>query len=335
LTELEPAAPTLEPMASTTEPAAPDGEIGLFGPGSVAWSLDREAWLLLGAGPRALLLQLAHPLVAEGVAQHSEFRADPWRRLAGTLRSYLAIVYGSTARARAELRRLNRLHVPIRGPVRDAGARARFGEAYDARDPVLRLWVHATLVESTLAVTDAWAGGVDRARRARFHDEMRPVGRALGIPDRALPPDLEAFERYWASMLAPGGPIGVSGTARSLAPAVLRPPLAPAIRGAGPAAGLARAVGARVPAAAHAWLLWPAIGLLPDRVRAGYGLAWGPGERLVSAWLVAGWRGWAGALPRAFREMPLARAADRRVAARRGPAARSRPEPGSRLSRSG
>ena len=57
---------------------------GLYGPGSESWRLGREAMLLLGAGPRALLLQLAHPLVAEGVDQHSDFRADPWARLAGT-----------------------------------------------------------------------------------------------------------------------------------------------------------------------------------------------------------------------------------------------------------
>ena len=68
---------------------------GLYGPGSEAWRLNREAALLLGAGPRALLLQIAHPLVAEGVDQHSDFRADPWARLAGTLRSYLRIVYGT------------------------------------------------------------------------------------------------------------------------------------------------------------------------------------------------------------------------------------------------
>ena len=79
-------------------------------PESEAWRLNREAMLLLGAGPRALLLQLAHPAVAAGVADHSDFRADPWRRLAGTLRSYLTIVYGTTAAANAEIRRLNTLH---------------------------------------------------------------------------------------------------------------------------------------------------------------------------------------------------------------------------------
>src|SRR5258705_740566 len=115
---------------------------GLYGPTSEAWRLNREAMLLLGAGPRALLLQLAHPAVAAGVADHSDFRADPWRRLAGTLRSYLTIVYGSTAAARAEIRRLNALHPGI------------VGRCYSARDSDLSLWVHATLVESIIAVSD-------------------------------------------------------------------------------------------------------------------------------------------------------------------------------------
>ncbi|MEP7216937.1 MAG: oxygenase MpaB family protein, partial [Anaerolineaceae bacterium] len=88
---------------------------GMYGPDSEAWALDREAMLLLGAGPRALLLQIAHPAVAAGVDEHSDFRADPWRRLAGTLRSYLTIVYGSGSVARAEIRRLNRLHTGIVG----------------------------------------------------------------------------------------------------------------------------------------------------------------------------------------------------------------------------
>ncbi len=105
--------------------------------------------LLLGAGPRALLLQIAHPSVAAGVNDHSDFRADPWRRLNGTLRSYLAIVYGSAATARAEIRRLNALHRGIVGP------------GYAARDPSLSLWVHATLIDSTLTVSDAWLGPLD------------------------------------------------------------------------------------------------------------------------------------------------------------------------------
>src|SRR3954467_5969633 len=87
-----------------------DETAGLYGPASEAWALNCEAMLLLGAGPRALLMQLAHPAVAAGVADHSDFRSDPWARLDATLRSYLRIVYGTGTAARAEIRRLNELH---------------------------------------------------------------------------------------------------------------------------------------------------------------------------------------------------------------------------------
>ena len=267
-----------------------EGIDGLYGPSSEAWRLNREAMLLLGAGPRALLLQLAHPLVAAGVADHSDFRADPWRRLRATLRSYLAIVYGTTATARAEIRRLNELHRTIAG----AG--------YRARDPELSLWVHATLVDTTIVAHDAWIEPLDRDRRARYYAETVPIGRAFGVPAALLPADLDAFERYVDDMLGPAGEVRVSPVARELADAVLHPPLGPVM----PAlAGL--------PAAAYAWTLWPAIGLLPDTVRTDYGLRWGLRERAVAAWLVAGWRAWRPILPASFRQMPHALAADRRV----------------------
>jgi len=272
-----------------------DDVLGLYGPGSEAWALNREAMLLLGAGPRALLMQLAHPAVAAGVADHSDFRADPWRRLQGTLDSYLRIVYGTATAARAEIRRLNELHRSITGP------------SYRARDPELSLWVHATLVDSTIVVADAWLEPLSRDRRTRYYEETLPIGRAFGIPTSLLPPDLAAFEAYVAGAMGPNGPVRVGPTARELADAVLHPPLGPVL----PAL-------AGVPAAAYAWTLWPSIGLLPAAIRDGYGLRWGPLEQAVSAWLVAGWRAWRPILPAAFRQMPQALAADRRLGVARG-----------------
>jgi uncharacterized protein (DUF2236 family) len=267
-----------------------EDSLGLYGPGSEAWALNREAMLLLGAGPRALLLQLAHPQVAAGVADHSDFRSDPWRRLQGTLRSYLTIVYGTGTAARAEIRRLNGLHRTITGPT------------YHARDPELSLWVHATLVDSTIEVADAWLEPLSRDRRARYYAETLPIGRAFGIPPALLPADLDAFESYVAAAIAPRGPVQVGDIARELAHAVLHPPLGPVLP---PLAG--------VPPSLYAWTLWPSIGLLPPSIREAYRLAWGPVERAVSAWLVAGWRAWRPLLPELVRQMPQALAADRRI----------------------
>jgi uncharacterized protein (DUF2236 family) len=281
-----------------------DDVAGLYGPSSVAWRLNREATLLLGAGPRALLMQIAHPLVAEGVDQHSDFRADPWRRLRGTLRSYLTIVYGTTTTARAEIRRLNELHRSVGGPVRDAVARTVSGaDGYSARDPVLSLWVHATLVDATIVAHDAWIRSLGRDERARFYAETRPIGRAFGIPDEILPADLDGFEEYIAAQLGPDGPIQVTPTARELARTILAPPLGPL-----------HAALAPLPAPLYAWTLWPAVGLLPPHIREAYGLPWGSRERLVAAWLTTGFRAWRPVLPDRWRTMPQAVAADARLA---------------------
>ena len=268
-----------------------DDTLGLYGPGSEAWALNREAMLLLGAGPRALLMQLAHPAVAAGVAEHSDFRADPWARLQGTLRSYLRIVYGTTTVARAEIRRLNGLHRTISGT------------GYHARDPDLSLWVHATLVDSTIVVADRWLEPLSPERRARYYDETLPIGRAFGIPADRLPRDLEAFGAYVEEAIAPSGPVHPNAVARELADAVLHPPLGPVVP-----------VLAALPSPFYAWTLWPAVGLLPPSVRDEYGLRWGPLERAVSAWLVRAWRAWRPTLPVELRQMPAARAADRRIA---------------------
>jgi len=295
--------------------ALDDGRAGLFGPESEGWVLNREAALLLVAGPRALLMQVAHPLIAEGVDQHSTFRTDPWRRLTATMTSSLRLLYGDAATAHAELAHLRRLHASIRGPVRDPGARARHGARYSARDPGLGFWVLATLIDSTLAGHEAIVGPVNRERRERFYAEGRRLAALLDLPASVVPPDLAAFEAYLDEMLAPDGPVQVSATAREIGASILRPPLAP-LAAATP--GLDRIPGAGalfglLPASAYAWLYWPSVSLLPPRIRAGYGLTWSSRERLVSEWLLTTWRAWRPLLPQSVRWLPQARAAHRRV----------------------
>ncbi len=300
------------------------GARGLYGPDSQAWRLNREAALLLGAGPLAVLLQIAHPLVAEGVAQHSTFREDPWARLDGTLRSYLRIVYGSTAAARSEIRRLNSLHRTVTGPVTDPAAAARFGGEYAARDPELSLWVHATLVWATLVTVERWLGEIPRERKARFYAETLVVGRSFGVGDALLPPDLDAFEAYVAEMLGPGGAAHPSAVSRDLAHAVLHPPLAPVVgRGAvarrlGAAAAPVAELLRHAPRSTLTPVLVPAVGLLPAATRSELGLPWGPVERALDAWLTTMWRSWRPMFPPRVRWFPQALAADRRVGATDG-----------------
>src|SRR4051794_41443022 len=63
------------------------------GPGSVVWRVGGDWTLLLGGG-RALILQVAHPTVAAGVGQFSDYESAPWKRLMGTLDLYMRVIYG-------------------------------------------------------------------------------------------------------------------------------------------------------------------------------------------------------------------------------------------------
>jgi len=285
---------------------------GGYGPESEAWRINREATALLAAAPRALLLQLAHPLVAEGVAQHSNFQADPRARLEGTLHSYMRLVYGTRAEAAAEIGRLNRLHARIRGPVRDPVALTLGRSEYAARAADLSLWVHATLIDSTLVAYEAWIEPLSAARAARFYDETRPIGLAFGIPDELLPRDLAAFRAYFDGMVAEGGAIRVTPTARDMASAVLHPrlgtmllPTAPP-RDPGPATRRVSAALDLVPPPLYDWGMWPGVRLLPPRIREEYGIPDDLPRRAVDAWLSTAFRAWRRVLPVPFRWMPQA-----------------------------
>jgi uncharacterized protein (DUF2236 family) len=287
-------------------PDRPDVE-GLYGPASEAWRLNREAAMLMVAGPRALLLQVAHPLVAAGVDEHSDFRTDPWRRLEGTIRSYLAIVYGTRDQALAEIARLNGLHREIRGDVHDPDVARRFGDRYEARDPELSLWVHATLVDSTIVAYDLLVEPLSPERRARFYAETRPIARLFGVPEEAIPADYPAFASYLGASVGPAGPVHPTDASREIAWQILHPPFGPIH----PALGW-------IPRRASTWTFWPAVAALPSTTRAEYRLELGPVERVVAGWLIAAWRAWRPRLPEAFRQMAAARRADARIARVRG-----------------
>jgi uncharacterized protein (DUF2236 family) len=196
---------------------------GLFGPDSLSWRVNREAVLLLG-GPRALLLQLAHPLVAAGVAEHSDFLRDPMGRLRRTLTTMLSIVFGDAATVAECAARIADTHARVRGTLREGTRSFPAGSVYDASDPRLLLWVHATLVDSALVTYEWLVAPLTEIERARLYEESKTVARLLGVPDRDLPDTYSSFARYVADMLA--GPLAeITPTARRLGRSVLEPPI--------------------------------------------------------------------------------------------------------------
>ena len=156
-----------------------------------------EAILLAGGGA-AILQQLANPVVAAGVAGHSDFAERPLDRLHGTLTYLYVIVYGTPDEARRIAREVGRAHAPVPG----------------ARDDAPQLWVAATLYETARRVHELVLGEWDDALLADY----AVVGTALGMPASSWPADPAAFAEYWRT-----APREVGDTARGLARQLLRP----------------------------------------------------------------------------------------------------------------
>src|SRR5918997_2404285 len=151
-TDLRPVGPEdLERQLARVRGLAAGESAGVFGPSAQIWSIDREAALFLGAG-RALLLQLAHPWVAEGIAQHSTTLTDPIGRFHRTFDVMFTLVFGTLDQALAAARRLHRRHSAVEGRMSATVGPFPAGSPYLANEVSPLTWVHATLVETALKV---------------------------------------------------------------------------------------------------------------------------------------------------------------------------------------
>lgn len=166
---------------------------------------------MLGAG-RALVLQLAHPHVAAGVAEHSDFQHNPFKRLFGTLEAVYAMVFGPADLADGVGRRVQWIHTFVRSDV------------YEANDPANLMWVHATLLDSALRCYEEVVRPLTAAERETYYQEMTVVAERFGCPRDAQPATYEDFARYFDDMIAT---IKVTDDGRRLVRDVLQPPRIP------------------------------------------------------------------------------------------------------------
>lgn len=199
-----------------------DAAAGYFGPDTVTWKLYREPLFVLG-GVRALILQIAHPAVADGVARFSNFQADPFGRGYRTFAAMAMIYFGDKRQAEATARRLWRIHSGIGGAYETKAV----SQTYSANDPSLLFWVLATLTDTTLRVYE-WLPVNDLPSdwRERFYEESKIAARLLGIPEESCPADLPAFNAYFSDMLN-GNLLGATESCREMAGAIIRHPRSP------------------------------------------------------------------------------------------------------------
>ncbi|HEY5944576.1 MAG TPA: oxygenase MpaB family protein [Kofleriaceae bacterium] len=177
-----------------------DPHAGILGPRSIAWQLGGDLAVFLGGG-RAALLQLAHPMVAFAVDQHSRTRADVVGRFQRTFRNVFAMVFGELDDALAAARRVYRVHTRIHGTIPHEIGAWRAGTPYDANDVDALRWVHATLVDTTIAVRERLDGALPTALKDTYIVEMNRFAALFGIPRDRLPDSWLAHEMYMQRML--------------------------------------------------------------------------------------------------------------------------------------
>jgi uncharacterized protein (DUF2236 family) len=224
---------------------------------SVLHRVNGERLVILGWG-RAILMQLAHPLVAAGVAGHSAFHGSVTEgaaRLFHTVSAMLALTFGDQARRAAKLEHIRAIHRTVNGVLREDAGRFPAGTRYSAEDPALLLWVHATLLESSAEIYQRTVAPLTPAELDVMCEESAPLVAELGGDASTTPRTWAALRRYIEDMER-SRVLAVTPAAREIGRAVLAP----------------RAVFWRAPLGRLHTLI--GAGLLPPALREAYGFAW-------------------------------------------------------------
>jgi uncharacterized protein (DUF2236 family) len=260
---------------------------------SISWRINAERIVLLGWG-RAILLQLAHPLVAAGVFDHSGFRGTPYAaasRLFHTVHAMLALTFGDDTARERTLEAIRVIHRRVNGMLTHETGRYPSGTHYSAEDPALVLWVHATLLESVILVYERLVAPLTAAERDEYCAEAFPIAVALAARENDVPRTWSDLCAYIDGMYATEA-IVVGRQGRELAEAVLSP--------------------------SGGWLVAPAtwvnrmitVGMLPPQVREQYAMTWTTRHERTLTRLVSTLRLTRRVLPDAIALWPAARMQD-------------------------
>lgn len=171
-------------------PDGPDNRARIHGTPGPRWFADdrpirrvhADASMFVG-GLRALLLQSLHPLAMAGVAEHSDYRGDPWGRLQRTSTFLAVTTFGPAADAQRAVDKVRGIHRRVHGVAPD-------GRRYEASDPHLLEWVHIAEIDSFLLAHQLYgANPLDQSGRDGYVADTARVAEALGVQD---PPRTEA-----------------------------------------------------------------------------------------------------------------------------------------------
>ncbi|HWT93085.1 MAG TPA: oxygenase MpaB family protein [Solirubrobacteraceae bacterium] len=220
-------------------------------------------WAVAFSGPRALLLQATHPVAFAGFFAHTGALDAPYERLSRTAKVMDEIAFGSREKADKLTRRVRIMHSRVQGELSEPSGRFPAGTPYRADDPVLLLWILATLVDSALLVYQTYVRRLTRDERDAYWQDYKVIGRHFGLTDADMPDTIEDFEAYFTGMLE-SGDLHVSDEARELAKQIVMNPPVPLV-----ARPLLEVVN------------FITVGLLPRHVREMYDLGWDPARAVA------------------------------------------------------
>ena len=234
------AARAWHPRRVSSLPSA-DPDPGLYGPGSVTWRVHADPSMAL-AGLRALLLQALHPLAMAGVAQHSDFRDDPWGRLLRTAEYVGVTTFGTTEQARRAGARVRGIHRRL------GGIEPESRRAYRVDDPDLLRWVHCVEAESFLTTAVRCGLRLSRAEQDRYYAEQTRSAELVGLDPVTVPASTDQVAAYFRDVRPE---LRATRAARDAAAFVLWPPMPALVQLGTPARpawlALAAAAGAMLP----------------------------------------------------------------------------------------
>ncbi len=267
---------------------------GYFDDDSMLRRVHRERAIAL-SGPRALLMQAAHPLAVSGLLAHSTAMDEPYDRLARTAEVMSTIGFGTREDADHVTAHVRDMHTRVKGRLKEPVGVYPAGTPYRADQPDLLLWVLFTLVDSGIVVYRKYVGAMSRADEAAYWDDYKVVGRLFGLTDADMPDTLADLDDYRRDMLE-GEVLLVTDWARRRAREIVLEPPIPWV--AQPLLQTANFI---------------TIALLPDRLRKEYGFRALPPAPVRKA-VVAGGAEYAKRvlipfLPDRLRLVPAARAA--------------------------
>lgn len=229
---------------------------GLFGPDSVTWKVGASPSAAIGTAT-AVLAQMLHPRVVRLLGQASSFEKNPELRAKRTAQYGNTITYGDKEAAEQAAALLRRIHGAMKATDVETG------EEYDANEPDLLMWVHATIPWAMLRAFDRWGPKLTQAEKDQYVLEQRVAAGLVGLDPETAPGSVVELEAYIESMIPKLAYTTESGRIR----AIMVP----------------RKFPRSLADIATKLVTYGAVDLLPDEMRHLYGYWWGPLQRALIA----------------------------------------------------